>query len=50
MPSGYVAVTGDCNDSDAAISPGATEVCDATDVDEDCDTLVDEDDPSATGC
>jgi hypothetical protein len=50
MPSGYVAVTGDCADSDAAINPGASEVCDASDVDEDCDTLVDEDDPSATGC
>ncbi len=50
MPSGYVATTGDCADADAAINPGATEVCDASDVDEDCDKLVDESDPSATGC
>jgi len=31
----------DCDDTDIAVFPGATEVCDA--VDQDCDTLVDED-------
>lgn len=30
----------DCNDNNAAINPGATEVCDS--VDNDCDSLVDE--------
>ena len=38
---GYVE-NDDCNDSDAAVNPGATEVCDL--IDNDCDTLVDEDD------
>ncbi len=39
-PAGYVASSTDCNDSDAAISPGATEVCDS--VDNDCDSSTDE--------
>ncbi len=34
----------DCDDQDEAIYPGATEVCDAADVDEDCDFLADNDD------
>ncbi len=37
---------GDCDESDAGVNPGATEVCDAADVDEDCDGLSDADDPS----
>jgi MYXO-CTERM domain-containing protein len=37
----------DCDDGDAAISPSATELCDAADVDEDCDGLSDDADPSA---
>jgi hypothetical protein len=48
-PTGYVANSTDCNDSAAAIHPGAQEVCDAADTDEDCDTKVDDADPSATG-
>ncbi len=32
--------TGECNDANAAINPGATEVCDG--VDNDCDTEIDE--------
>lgn len=35
----------DCDDGNASINPGATEVCDAEDVDEDCNDLVDNDDP-----
>jgi hypothetical protein len=49
QPNGSVAIGGDCNDASAAINPGATEVCDANDIDEDCDGLADDADPSATG-
>jgi len=37
---------GDCDDADALNSPGGTEVCDGQD--NDCDGLVDDDDPDAT--
>ncbi len=40
---GYTVADGDCDDDDAAIHPGADEVCD--DADNDCNGLVD-DDPS----
>jgi len=46
-PKGYVADATDCDDADAAVNPGAQEVCDPLDVDEDCDDLADNDDPSA---
>jgi hypothetical protein len=36
----------DCDDDDDALHAGATEVCDAADVDEDCDGLADDADPS----
>jgi large repetitive protein len=36
----YVATSGDCNDGNASINPGATEVCDA--IDNDCEGTVDE--------
>lgn len=39
-PAGYVATSGDCDDTDNSIYPGASEVCDG--VDNDCDTSVDE--------
>mgnify|MGYP000713246903 CR=1 FL=1 len=42
VPSGSVADDTDCNDSDAAIHPAATEVCDS--VDNDCDGDIDDDD------
>ena len=39
----------DCDDGDGAINPDETEVCDASDNDEDCDGLADDNDPSVTG-
>jgi hypothetical protein len=47
--SGYVTDGTDCDDGSAAIHPGAAEVCDAIDADEDCDGLGDDADASATG-
>ncbi len=41
-PSGYVSKAGDCVDTNKAINPGATEVCNG--VDDDCDALVDDKD------
>jgi hypothetical protein len=38
--SGWAARTGDCNDGNRAINPGATEVCDS--VDNNCDGRIDE--------
>lgn len=43
--SGYSLPLPDCNDADAAISPGAEEVCDAGEVDEDCDGGANSADP-----
>jgi hypothetical protein len=40
QPAGYVANSGDCDDLDAAVHPGATEVCDG--LDNDCNGLIDE--------
>jgi hypothetical protein len=42
-PAGWVGDDGDCDDRDATVNPGATELCNATD--DDCDGLIDEDDP-----
>jgi hypothetical protein len=38
-PAGFVPIPGDCNDTNAAVYPGAAENCDG--VDEDCDGVVD---------
>jgi len=40
-PTGYVNVSGDCNDHNVTIHPGATEVC-GNSIDDDCDGLIDE--------
>lgn len=42
MPMGYTADNTDCNDEKSAINPGATEVCDAANVDENCSGAGDE--------
>jgi len=42
-PSGTVLDDSDCDDEDASVNPGATELCNG--VDDDCDTLIDEADP-----
>ena len=47
-PQGHAARVGDCNDNDPAIHPNAVEVCDLSNVDEDCDTLADDADGDAT--
>ena len=40
LPAGYVTSSTDCNDSTAAVNPGATEVCNG--IDDDCDGQTDE--------
>ncbi len=47
-PEGYVAVDGDCADDDGGRHPGADEVCDDADLDEDCDGYVDDADDSTS--
>ena len=46
-PAGFVARGGDCNDEDAAIHPGAAEVCDG--VDNDCNGQIDDADANVEG-
>jgi hypothetical protein len=46
-PSGQVADDSDCDDGDAAVHPGAAELCNG--LDDDCDGLVDDADPEVTG-
>jgi hypothetical protein len=45
QPPGYVAASSDCDDSDGAVNPSATEICDY--IDNNCDGNIDED--SASG-
>ncbi|MCB9760666.1 MAG: hypothetical protein H6739_12560 [Alphaproteobacteria bacterium] len=42
LPTGYSATDDDCDDADAAVHPGATELCNG--VDDDCDAAIDDDD------
>ncbi len=46
---GYSLDNTDCNDGNASVSPGASEVCDEANADEDCDGRVDDADGSVTG-
>ncbi len=46
-PTGYVVLDTDCDDTDSAISPAATEVCNG--YDDDCDALVDDNDSTVSG-
>ncbi len=48
-PAGMVAVADDCDDAAAAVHPGAVEVCDVLDVDEDCENGADEGDVFVEG-
>ncbi len=47
-PSGYTGDSTDCDDTDSGINPASTEICDSSSpgVDDDCDGLIDDDDPS----
>lgn len=45
QPEGYIANSGDCDDSSAQLSPDRAEVCDG--IDNDCDGLWDDEDPDA---
>jgi len=45
---GWSAHSDDCDDTNASVNPGAQEVCDLADVDEDCDGASDDADGSAS--
>ncbi len=46
QPSGYVSNSGDCDDGDNGVNPGQSEICDGSNVDEDCNSLADVADPA----
>jgi hypothetical protein len=47
-PAGYVMPSGDCDDGEMTVYPGATELCNA--IDEDCDGVLDESASPACPC
>ena len=47
--SGYVSDKTDCDDGNKNVHPGAAEICDVNDVDEDCNGLADDADPYVSG-
>ena len=47
QPQGYIGVSGDCDDLNAAVNPGATEVC-GDGIDNNCDAGIDEGCPTCT--
>ncbi len=49
QPEGYVDDYTDCDDTRDNVNPGAPEVCDDFNIDEDCDGAADDDDPSVEG-
>ncbi len=46
-PAGYIANGLDCDDTNPAVNPTATEVCNG--IDDECDGLADDDDPGVIG-
>jgi large repetitive protein len=48
-PATCEASQGDCDDTRADVNPGVDEICDGADLDENCNTLSDDDDPGTTG-
>ena len=47
QPNGFVADNTDCDDSEQDVSPIGIEICDS--IDNDCDSFIDDADPSVTG-
>jgi len=48
QPTDFVSDATDCDDTDGTISPAASEICNDSDLDENCDGAIDDDDASVT--